>query len=332
MSEQLNAPSQVSIGNSLAAPEFASDTGFTNAPVWRDFESMAIVPTGEQQPLDFLNEPYDPSWPEPKKNRWEEYNFGEVATTPAAAAQRTLADMEAERKRAATMQDEQMKAQRERELAASDPAARADLAAKQADAASKQLGLQDAYLQEMEYQSHLNTVMNSGASRAERQAAISAIDGLATAIGKRTMGAGAGSRDAMQAGKKAVGFIDWKREYNPINMAANALGANWNADYTPQVDVMRRGSENRIGAIRQQMEAAGVPVPEFKGAPPPPEPNQIVVKQFGMKREDGTPITFRGAPVIRTAEGGKEVYERLGTDGKFYTLTEKEITELTGGQ
>jgi hypothetical protein len=218
------------------------------------------------------------------------------------------------------MQDEQMKAQRERELAASDPAARADLAAKQADAASKQLGLQDAYLQEMEYQSHLNTVMNSGASRAERQAAISAIDGLATAIGKRTMGAGAGSRDAMQAGKKAVGFIDWKQEYNPF------------ADYTPQVDVMRRGSETRIGAIRQQMEAAGAPVPEFKGAPPPPEPNQIVVKQFGMKREDGTPITFRGAPVIRTAEGGKEVYERLGTDGKFYTLTEKEITELTGGQ
>jgi hypothetical protein len=217
-------------------------------------------------------------------------------------------------------QDERMKAQREREAQAQDPVGQADLAAKQADAASKQLGLQDAYLQEMEYQSHLNTVMNSGASRAERQAAISAIDGLATAIGKRTMGAGAGSRDAMQAGKKAVGFIDWKQEYNPF------------ADYTPQVDVMRRGSENRIGAIRQQMEAAGAPVPEFKGAPPPPEPNQIVVKQFGMKREDGTPITFRGAPVIRTAEGGKEVYERLGTDGKFYTLTEKEITELTGGQ
>jgi hypothetical protein len=315
MSEQLNQPSEVSIANSLAA--MGADV--SGMPPLEDVDTFRVAPTGEQQALDFLNEPYDPSWPEPKKNRWEEFNFGEVATTPAAAAKRTLADMEAERTRAATMQDEQMKAQREREAQAQDPAGQADLAGKKADAAAKQLGLQDAYLQEMEYQSHLNTVMNSGASRAERQAAISAIDGLATAIGKRTMGAGAGSRDAMQAGKKAVGFIDWKQEYNPF------------ADYTPQVDVMRRGSENRIGAIRQQMEAAGAPVPEFRGATAAPaNPAQTVLQRFSVKAPDGNAVMFEGSPVISIPRAGKQVFMRQTPNGGFVELTEQQAAALRG--
>jgi hypothetical protein len=313
MSEQLNAPSQVSIGNSLAAPEFASDTGFTNAPVWRDFESMAIVPTGEQQPLDFLNEPYDPSWPESTKNRWEEYNFGGVGTTPSGAAQRTLADMEAERKRAATMQDEQMKAQREREAQANDPLRQAEVKTKQLEAAQKQAEMQMPYLTELQYQDVLTRLRNPDLSFLEKQQLIAQANGYASMIAQMQPNTGK-SAAALGPAATAIGKI------NPIN------------DYGPQIDGLMRSSESRMAIARQALDATGVPLPEFKGAPPPPEPNQLVVEQFGMKRDDGTPITFRGAPVIRTVEGGKDVYERLGTDGKFYTLTEKEIAELTGGQ
>ena len=321
MSEQLNAPSQTSIGNSLAAPEFASDTGYTNAPAWRDFESMAITPTGEQQSLDFLNEPYDPSWPEPKKNRWEEYNFGEVATTPAAAAQRTLADMEAERRSAA----EALKAQREREAQAQDPANRADAALKQAEAAAKQVEMQQSYLQELQYQRHIATLNNPKATRAERATAINAIDGLAASIGQR-----------MIKGTSTAAVADAKRLVGTVSSRVPVLGINVHeynpmADYGPHLESMLGGSQERMGVLRQQMEEAGIPLPEAKQMeeavknPPPADKFQLSVQRFGVKRADGSQVMLDGAPVVRRKDGAlfKAMPSGIGVE-----LTAEEISQL----
>jgi hypothetical protein len=329
MSEQLNAPSQVSIGNSLAAPEFTSDTGFTNAPVWRDFESMAIAPTGEQQALDFLNEPYDPSWPEPKKNRWEEYNFGEVATTPAAAAQRTLADMDAERKRAATMQDEQMKAQREREAQANTPQAQADLKNKMATTAATQLELQEAYRQEIEYQRSLTTLNDPAKSSAERNAARMQLEALAVSIGKRMNPKLGTSESANKQAKNLAGYIgpiEFKMPYS---------------DFAPRAQTMQRGSEERLGLYRQQMEAAGVPLPEMAVPEAPPSPEQIAsqmaqaaIQKRGLKGPDGNLLTVAAGegqspqPIVARMRGGKKEYRRVGPDGLFYPLTPDQIKAL----
>jgi len=298
MSDRINYPSQVSIGNALAQPEYASDDGYLAAPQIQDFANFAVPPTGEQQNLDFLDEPYNPQWPESKKNRWEEYNFGEVAPTPAGAAQRTLAEMEAERQSAAQ---------------ARDPKRQAEVATAQVQAAQKQAEIQMPYLTELQYQDVLTRLRNPNLSFLEKQQLVAQANGYASMIAQMQPNTG-NSAAALGPAATAIGKI------NPIN------------DYGPQIDALMRSSESRMGIARQALDATGTPLPKFEGAPPPPEPNQIVIEQFGMKREDGTPITFRGSPVIRTVEGGQDVYERLGTDGKFYALTEKEIAELTGGQ
>ncbi len=112
MSEELTRPSETSIGNSLASSEYTSE-GYESAPEWRDFSNLSMQPTGEQQDLSFLEEPYNPSWPESRKNRWEEYNLGGVATTPAGAAKRTLEEMDSDRNRAAEANDPMKKMQEE---------------------------------------------------------------------------------------------------------------------------------------------------------------------------------------------------------------------------
>jgi len=298
MSEQLNYPSQVSIGNTLSQPEFLPDQGFRAAPPIQDLESFAMTPTGQQQDLGFLKEPYNEDWPDALKNRWEEHYFYQNRTTPAAASERTLRDVDAERASAAQ---------------ANDPLRQAEVKTKQLEAAQKQAEMQMPYLTELQYQDVLTRLRNPDLSFLEKQQLIAQANGYASMIAQMQPNTGK-SAAALGPAATAIGKI------NPIN------------DYGPQIDGLMRSSESRMAIARQALDATGVPLPEFKGAPPPPEPNQLVVEQFGMKREDGTPITFRGSPVIRTVEGGREVYERLGTDGKFYTLTEKEIAELTGGQ
>jgi hypothetical protein len=294
-------------------------------PPLEDVDTFRVAPTGEQQALDFLNEPYDPSWPEPKKNRWEEFNFGEVATTPAAAAKRTLADMEAERKRAATMQDEQMKAQREREAQAQDPAGQADLAAKQAEAAVKQGEIQQNYLQELQYQRHISTLNNPKATRAERATAINAIDGLAASIGQR-----------MIKGTSTAAVADAKRLVGTVSSRVPVVGINvqeYNpaADYGPQLETMLGGSQERMGVLRQQMEAAGIPLPEAKQMeeavknPPPADKFQLSVQRFGVKGADGAQVMLNGAPVVRRKDGA--LFKAMPS-GKGVELTAEEISQL----
>ncbi len=294
-------------------------------PPLGDVDTFRIAPTGEQQTLNFLNEPYDPSWPEPKKNRWEEFNFGEVATTPAAAAKRTLADMEAERKRAATMQDEQMKAQREREAQAQDPANRADLAAKQAETAAKQGEIQQSYLQELQYQRHIATLNDKNATLAQRATAINAIDGLAASIGQR-----------MIKGTSTAAVADAKRLVGTVSSRIPVLGINvqeYNpmADYNPQLETMLSGSQERMGVLRQQMEAAGIPLPEAKQVeeavknPPAPSMFELSVQRLGVKGADGSQVTLNGAPVIRRKDG--KMFKAM-PNGKGVELTAEEISQL----
>jgi hypothetical protein len=311
MSEPLNEPSATSVLNSLAN----MGVDVSGAEPLTSVDTFRIASTGAQAKTDFLYQPYNEAWPEARKLEWEKFNMLEIGTTPAKMATDMTETLKAERNAAA----ETMKEQRKRELAASDPAARADLSAKQADAAAKQLALQDAYLQEMEYQSHIGTITNPQASRSERMAAIGAIDGLALAIGRRIGGSGGASAKAIDATKKSIGYINWMQEFNPA------------ADYGPQADSMRRGSENRIGVIRQQMEAAGVPVPEFKGAATAPaDPAQTVLQRFSVKAPDGNAVMFEGSPVISIPRAGKQVFMRQAPSGGFVELTEQQAAALRG--
>lgn len=294
----VNYASLVSLNNAGAE----SDYGYLNAPLIQDPSSFAIAQTGEQQDLGFLEEAYDPAWPEPKKRRWEEYNFGGVSTTPSAAAQRTLGDMQAERTAAAQ---------------AADPMRQTELASKKAEAAATQLGLQEAYRQELEYQRGLATLNSLEATSSAKRAARLQIEGLSASIGKR-IAPGGTSQAAMQEAKNAVGYIGSKEYFNPM------------ADFTPRIDTMRRGSEERMGLIRQQMEAAGVPIPEMTPAPSAPNPAQMVVEKYGVKAPDGSPVMVGGSPVVSFKRGGRDVMMRQTPSGGFVELTAEEAAALRG--
>jgi hypothetical protein len=77
------------IGANLEQPEYLPDV--QPAPVFD------MAPTGEQMDLSFLNEPYNPSWPDAKKLQWEKRWVANISTTPAAAAKETSEMMRKER-------------------------------------------------------------------------------------------------------------------------------------------------------------------------------------------------------------------------------------------
>jgi hypothetical protein len=77
------------IGAALDQPEYLPDV--QPAPVFD------MAPTGEQMDLGFLNEPYNPSWPDAKKLQWEKRWVANISTTPAAAAKETSEMMRKER-------------------------------------------------------------------------------------------------------------------------------------------------------------------------------------------------------------------------------------------
>jgi hypothetical protein len=313
MSEELNRPSETSIGNSLASSEYTTE-GYESAPEWRDFSNLSMQPTGEQQDLSFLEEPYNPSWPESRKNRWEEYNFGGVATTPAGAAKRTLEEMDGDRRRAAEMMSEQRKA----EMQGATPAARAELASAQADAAAKQAEVQEAYRQEVEYQRSLTTLNNDKATGAEKRAARMQIEALSAGIGKRINPKLGTSAAAMSEAKNAVGYIGAYEYKNPL------------ADFGSRISTMQRNSEERLGLLRQQMEASGVLVPEAAPAPAAPDQAQMVLERFSVKAPDGNPVMFNGFPVVTFKRAGKDVVARQRPNGNFVELTAEEAAALLG--
>jgi hypothetical protein len=321
MSEPLNQASQNSLHNSLAG----MGVDMSGAPPLEEFDSFRIAPTGAQANTDFLYQPYNEAWPEARKLEWEKFNMLEIGTTPAKMATDMTETLKSERNAAA----EAMKAQRERELAASDPAARADLAGKKADAAAKQLELQEAYRQEIEYQRSLTTLNDPAKSSAERNAARMQLEALAVSIGKRMNPKLGTSESANKQAKNLAGYIgpiEFKMPYS---------------DFAPRAQTMQRGSEERLGLYRQQMEAAGVPVPEMAVPEAPPSPEQIAsqmaqaaIQKRGLKGPDGNLLTVAAGegqspqPIVARMRGGKKEYRRVGPDGLFYPLTPDQIKAL----
>jgi hypothetical protein len=309
-------PNEQSVHNAMAGLNIAPESGAIDAlPPLQD---IPIAPTGKQMDTSFLNQEWDDNWDDTRKELYYQVHVMGIRPTPESLAQDATQIMDAERKRAATMQDEQMKAQREREAQAQDPAGQADLAAKQGE-------FQQNYLQELQYQRHIATLNNPKATRAERATAINAIDGLAASIGQR-----------MIKGTSTAAVADAKRLVGTVSSRVPVVGINvqeYNpaADYGPQLETMLGGSQERMGVLRQQMEAAGIPLPEAKqmeeAVKNPPAPNlfELSVQKLGVKGADGSQVMLNGAPVIRRKDG--KMFKAM-PNGKGVELTAEEISQL----
>ena len=317
MSEPLNQASQNSLHNSLAG----MGVDMSGAPPLGEFDSFRIASTGKQANTDLLYQPYNEAWPDALKDEWEKFNMLGIGTTPADMAKDMSESLKAERNAAA----EAMKAQREREAQAQDPANRADAALKQAEAAAKQAEMQQSYLQELQYQRHIATLNNTNATKAERATAINAIDGLAASIGQR-----------MIKGTSTAAVADAKRLVGTVSSRVPVLGINVHeynpmADYGPQLESMLGGSQERMGVLRQQMEAAGIPLPGAKQVeeaiknPPAPSMFELSVQRLGVKGADGSQVMLNGAPVIRRKDG--KMFKAM-PNGKGVELTAEEISQL----
>jgi hypothetical protein len=206
-----------------------------------------------------------------------------------------------------------------------DPVRQQTVAKGQTEAAAKQFELQEHYRQEMEYQRLLQTIGDKKTNRNQRQVAMQRLEGLAASIGKRISPGGL-SAAALGEAKNAVGFIPWQRELNPFG------------DYGPAISAMQTGSEDRIGLLRSQMEAAGVEVPSIEQAAPEPPVEetmrQTALEKHTYKRPDGSPVTIAvnqgeaPQPVVKGMADGKPVYRRVGADGMFYRLTPEQVQQL----
>jgi hypothetical protein len=201
--------------------------------------------------------------------------------------------------------------------------------AKRADAAARQAEIQEAYRQEVEYQRSLTTLNDPAKSSAERNAARMQLEALAVSIGKRMNPKLGTSESANKQAKNLAGYIgpiEFKMPYS---------------DFAPRAQTMRRGSEERLGLYRQQMEAAGVPVPEMAVPEAPPSPEQIAsqmaqaaIQKRGLKGPDGNLLTVAAGegqspqPIVARMRGGKKEYRRVGPDGLFYPLTPDQIKAL----
>jgi hypothetical protein len=238
---------------------------------------------------------------------------------------------------AARLADEFRQNQDRIAMEAQDPANRAELATKKAEAAVKQAEMQQSYLQELQYQRHIATLNNPKATRAERATAINAIDGLAASIGQRMVKGT--STAAVADAKRLVGTVSSRvplvplnlREYNPIDLGAKVFGYDGIADYSAQLETMLSGSQERMGVLRQQMETAGIPLPEAKQMeeavknPPPADKFQLSVQRFGVKGADGAQLMLNGAPVVRRKDGA--LFKAM-PNGKGVELTAEEISQL----
>ena len=200
-------------------------------------------------------------------------------------------------------QDERAKA----EMQGATPAARAE-----------QAEIQEAYRQEVEYQRSLATINDSTKNSAERNAARMQIEALSAGIGKRINPKLGTSAAAMNEAKNAVGYIGAYEYKNPL------------ADFGSRISTMQRNSQERMGLVRQQMEAAGVPLPEAAPTPAAPNPAQMVLERFGVKAPDGNPVMLNGSPVVSFKRAGKDVMARQTPNGGFVELTAEESAALRG--
>jgi hypothetical protein len=283
------------------------------------------APTGKQMDTAFLDQPWDDNWDDTKKELYYQVHVVGVRPTPESLAQDAGKLLDEQRRRGAELQLEQRKA----EAQANTPQAQADLKNKMATTAATQLELQEAYRQEIEYQRSLTTLNDPAKSSAERNAARMQLEALAVSIGKRMNPKLGTSESANKQAKNLAGYIgpiEFKMPYS---------------DFAPRAQTMQRGSEERLGLYRQQMEAAGVPVPEMAVPEAPPSPEQIAsqmaqaaIQKRGLKGPDGNLLTVAAGegqspqPIVARMRGGKKEYRRVGPDGLFYPLTPDQIKAL----
>jgi len=221
----------------------------------------------------------------------------------------------------ARLADEFRKNQDRAAMQAADPVRQQTVAKGQTEAVAKQFELQEHYRQEMEYQRLLQTIGDKKTNRNQRQVAMQRLEGLAATIGKRISPGGL-SAPALGEAKNTVGFIPRSREFNPFG------------DYGPAISTMQAGSQDRIGLLRSQMEAAGVEVPSIEQAAPEPPVEeamrQTALEKHAYKRPDGSPVTItvnegeEPQPVLKGITG----YRRLGPDGMFYRLAPEQLQQL----
>jgi hypothetical protein len=144
------------------------------------------------------------------------------------------------------------------------------------------------------------------------------IEALSAGIGKRINPKLGTSAAAMNEAKNAVGYIGAYEYKNPL------------ADFGSRISTMQRNSQERMGLVRQQMEAAGVPLPEAAPTPAAPNPAQMVLERFGVKAPDGNPVMLNGSPVVSFKRAGKDVMARQTPNGGFVELTAEESAALRG--
>lgn len=215
------------------------------------------------------------------------------------------------------------KEQEQRQRDAADPAKMADVGTKQMALSEKQMRLQEDYRQEMEYQRLLGIMNNPESSRAEWNAARMQLEGLSATIGQRMAPTGM-SAPALAQKKQAVGYI------GPVESKAP-----WQ-NFGPRYEIMRRGSQDRMGLLRQQMEAAGVPVPEMpaQNEQAKPDMTQIALQKNAVRSPSGEVMTIQvpdadqPQPVVMRMREGKPQYRRVGPDGMFYALTPDQLKQL----
>jgi hypothetical protein len=315
MSQQLNYPSQVSIGNTLSQPEFSPDEGFRAAPLIQDLESFAMTPTGQQQDLDFLKEPFNEDWPEALQNRWEEHHIYQNRTTPAAASERTLRDVDAERASAAQ---------------ASDPLRQAEVATKQVDAVQKQQILQNQFVSESRNLQLLQELEDLGDSKYTPRVVTRILgDYLPMNTQSRQVmnrvnqiNAYAKTLASQRAGTRTVSG----RGGDTLSALAQAEGQiDPAAELGPQIKALRSVSQARLDTLRASMESAGIPMPTLPEQKKEPTPQQRMISEASVKRGDGSAVTLpNGQPVIY-ANGN---YLVATPSGNFRPATEAEIADI----
>jgi hypothetical protein len=134
------------------------------------------------------------------------------------------------------------------------------------------------------------------------------------------------SATALSQKKNTVGYIGALESKNPL------------ANFGPRFDMMQRESQDRTGLLRQQMEAAGVPVPEVAAEQEeeqaPPDWVQITMQKNAVRTPDGEAMTIQlpgggqPQPIIKGWNQGKQEYRSVGPDGMFYLLTPQQLQQL----
>lgn len=291
-----------------ATPALQNEGSFFDLNYINDFRQayqQALQQTGDPAKAVEMVKPIAQSWSPAQRHVYERTEgYAEVDPKYAAGLAQDFYKMQEERAKVAGEQN--------------DPAKRVDTATKQAE-------VQEAYRQEIEYQRSLTTLNDESATSAQKRAARMQIEALSAGIGKRINPKLGTSAAAMNEAKNAVGYIGAYEYNNPL------------ADFGSRISTMQRNSQERLGLLRQQMDASGMPVPDIKPAEAATQEDMraktsdMVMSMAGVKDQSGNAVMIGGSPVIKVPEAGKLVYKKRGPGGGWINLTQEEAA-LLGAQ